>query len=249
MTSSPETCVVLQPGYLPWLGFFEQMHRADEFVILDDVQFDKHGWRNRNRIKGPTGAQWLTVPVRAKGMDKPLIRDVQIDDTQHRWPAKHLQSLRTNYRPCPFFDWLYPDLEATLLRHWTHIVDLDIALIELLCRKLGLQRPLHRASAIETNDERCQRLVGICHHLGCTHYYSGAAARDYISIPVFQRAGITVEFQDYKHPEYAQRYGPFISHLSIVDLLFNCGPRSLEILLQSTTTRTERPTPAPHHPA
>lgn len=232
MTPKARTCVVLQPGYLPWLGFFEQMHRADEFVFLDDVQFDKHGWRNRNRIKGPTGAQWLTVPVRIRGLDQPPICDVEIDATQGRWAAKHLAALRTNYGPCPFFDWLYPDLAAVLTQPWTHIADLDIALVERLSGKLGLPRRCQRSSALGAGDGRCERLIEICRKLDCTHYYSGAAAREYLELSAFARAGITVEFQDYAHPEYPQRYGAFVFHLAIVDLMFNCGPRSLNILLQ-----------------
>jgi len=224
------TCVVLQPGYLPWLGFFEQMHRADEFVFLDDVQFDKHGWRNRNRIKGPEGPQWLTVPVRISGLSERRICDVEIDATQRRWAVRHLQALRSNYGPCPFFDWLYPELETTLQRPWTHVAELDIALVKLLCDKLGLVRRTHRSSQLGVGDGRCERLVEICRKLDCSHYYSGAAAQCYLDAAAFARAGVTVEFQDYAHPTYLQRYGAFVSHLSIVDLMFNCGPQSLAVI-------------------
>jgi hypothetical protein len=226
----PRTCVVLQPGYLPWLGFFDQLERADEFVFLDDVQFDKHGWRNRNRIKGPDGPQWLTVPVRMGGRSWPRICDVTIDSTQRRWVAKHLQSLRSNYGPCPFFDWLYPELEAVLRQPWERIADLDIALVSRLCNLLGLRRSIHRSSPMDIAGDRCERLVEICRRLGCDHYYSGVAARDYLDVALFERAHIGVEFQEYVHPEYAQRYGAFVSHLSVVDLMFNCGPGSLGII-------------------
>lgn len=224
------TCVVLQPGYLPWLGFFEQLWRADEFVLLDDVQYDKHGWRNRNRIKGPAGPLWLTVPVRVTGCGQPPIRDVEIDATQRRWATRHLHALRANYAPCPFFGWLYPELEAVLTRPWTRLVDLDIALLHLLAGKLGLRPPAQRSSELGIGGERCTRLVRLCERLGCGRYYSGAAARDYLEPEVFAAAGIAVEFQDYAHPHYPQRYGDFVSHLSVVDLLFNCGPASLNVL-------------------
>jgi len=238
------TCVVLQPGYLPWLGFFEQMHRADEFVFLDDVQFDKHGWRNRNRIRGPEGPLWLTVPIRVSGLGKPHIRDVEIDHTQQRWPARHLHALRTCYGPCPHFDWLYPDLEAVLTQRWTRIAELDIAFIALLCDKLGLDRRTHRSSELSLGaaqadgDVRCGRLVEICGRLGCNHYYSGAAARDYLDESRFRQAGISVEIQHYAHPTYPQRFGGFIPQLSVVDLMFNCGPRSLEIVLGGQAAST-----------
>jgi hypothetical protein len=232
-----KTCVVLQPGYLPWLGYFEQVHHADVFVHLDDVAFDKHGWRNRNRIKGPDGAQWLTVPVRVSGKEERRIDSVEIDATQRRWIDKHLQALRTNYGPTPFFEWLYPDLEQTLTRGWTHIADLDIALIELLCTKLGVTSEFHRSSQMQITGDRCERLVAFCQQLGCTHYYSGAAASDYLEPDVFAAAGIDVTFQDYVHPTYPQRYGTFVSHLSVIDLLLNCGPQSRAILLHHAAAR------------
>jgi hypothetical protein len=228
---SPRTCVVLQPGYLPWLGFFEQLARADEFVYLDDVQFDKHGWRNRNRIKGPGGPVWLTVPVRVSGLEQPVIRDVEIDATQRRWATKHLQALRQHYGRCPHFDWLYPDLEACLTQSWTRIADLDITLTQRLAGKLGLQRRTHRSSELAVPDDRCGRLIDLCRRMECGFYYSGAAARDYLDVEDFRAAGIRVEFQDYAHPTYPQRYGEFVPYLSVVDLMFNCGPESLSILL------------------
>jgi hypothetical protein len=232
MSGSPfRTCVVLQPGYLPWLGFFEQMARADVFVYLDDVQFDKHGWRNRNRIKGPGGPQWLTVPVRIKGLHKPRINEVLIDTTRGDWARKHLTALQTNYRPCPFFDWLFGDLEDLLLRPWRYISDLDIAATSLLCAKMGLHRRVLRTSTLRVGAGRTERLIEICRRVDCDHYYSGAAARDYLDATAFERAGMTVGFQEYDHPTYPQRFGPFVSHLSAVDLLFNCGPESLDVVL------------------
>ena len=230
MNASSRTCVILQPGYLPWLGFFEQMARADEFVYLDDVQFDKHGWRNRNRIKGPGGAQWLTVPVRLHGLDQPPIHEVLIDPARPQWAAKHLQAIRTCYGPSPFFDCLFPGLADVLSRDWTHIAELDIAVAAFLCEKLGLSRRVHRSSALGVEGDRCERLARICRRLGCDVYYSGAAAREYLDVSAFENAGIHVEFQDYRHPEYPQRFGGFVSHLSVVDLMFHCGPDSLSII-------------------
>ncbi len=230
MTDHRRTCVVLQPGYLPWAGFFEQMHRADVFVYLDDVQFDKHGWRNRNRIKGPNGPQWVTVPVRAHGLGKPLINEVAIDHTRANWGRKQLNALRAAYSPCAHFDWLFPELADVITRPWDLLVDLDLAATELLCRKLGLNRPIRRTAQMNVSGDRCGRLVDICRQLDCNTYYSGAAAADYLDHDLFASAGIAVEFQDYAPPTYPQRFPPFASHLSVVDLMFNCGPKSLEIL-------------------
>jgi len=196
------------------------------------VQYDRNGWRNRNRIKTADGPQWLTVPVHASLADATPLREVTIDPTQPRWAARHLNALRTNYAPCPYFDWLFPELETLLRRPWTHLVDLDEELIALLCDKLGLRRRIHRASELRVSGERCARLVEFCRVLRCDRYYSGAAARAYLDFGLFESAGIAVEFQDYEHPHYAQRFGDFVSHLSCVDLMFNAGPRSLRIITQ-----------------
>lgn len=229
------TCVILQPGYLPWLGFFEQVARADEFVFLDDVQYDKHGWRNRNRIKGPSGGpQWLTVPVRVSHLGRPLINAVEIDATQERWIERHLNALRACYGPCRWFEWLFPNIERVLRRPERSLANLDIALIELLCQKLELRASFRRSSEMNISAARCERLVEICQRLSCGRYYSGAAATAYLDIEMFQQAGIEVEFQEYAHPVYPQRFGEFRSHLSVVDLMFNCGPASLDILTAST---------------
>src|SRR5512138_290582 len=103
-------CVVLQPSYIPWRGVFDQIQRADIFVIYDDVQYDKHGWRNRNRIKTAQGAQWLTVPVQVSLKQPPLIHEVRID-TRTDWRKKHLLSIRHAYARAPFFGRVFPLLE------------------------------------------------------------------------------------------------------------------------------------------
>src|SRR5262245_54186546 len=107
--AAPRTLAVLQPGYLPWLGFFDQLLRSDVFVLSDDVQFDKHGWRNRNRVKSPTGPVWLTVPVRHKGLGFPSILDVEI--VPGRWAGKHISTLKQLYTRAPFAKRYLPELE------------------------------------------------------------------------------------------------------------------------------------------
>lgn len=225
--------VILQPGYLPWLGFFDQMAAADIFVYYDDVQYDKHGWRNRNRIKTTSGPQWLSVPVRWKGLGWPSIKEVTIDN-RSSWARKHRQSLKTNYSKARFFDYLFPDLERLLLQEWRWLLELDVAATAVLLNKLGLKRNILFASDLDVVGEKSERLLNICLALGAKTYLSGAAARDYLDISLFQRHGLQVEFQDYRHPVYPQLFGDFVSHLSVVDLIFNCGPQSLAILTNSS---------------
>jgi hypothetical protein len=224
------TLVVLQPGYLPWLGFFDQMQRADVFVYYDDVQFDKHGWRNRNRVKASDGtARWLTVPVLHSGRNQPTILEVEIDN-RTPWARKHVGTLRQFYRRAPFLDRYLPALEEVLERRWTLLVDLDLAVTRLLCGWLGLERRTLRASELGIPGKQSERLLALCQHLGARRYLSGASAREYLDTDLFTRHGVEVEWQDYVHPVYPQQHGEFVPHLSILDLLFNCGEDSPAIL-------------------
>jgi len=224
------TLVVLQPGYLPWLGFFDQMQRSDLFIYYDDVQFDKHGWRNRNRVKGPDGApHWLTVPVLHSGRNWPPILEVEIDN-RTPWARKHVGTLKQFYHKAPYLSRYLPALEEMLERGWTLLVDLDLAVTALICEWLGITRPTLRASTLGIPGKKSDRLLALCQHLGARRYLSGSAAKNYLDTELLARHGIEVEWQDYVHPVYPQQHGDFVPHLSIVDLLFNCGQESAAIL-------------------
>jgi hypothetical protein len=229
MTS--RTVVVLQPSYLPWLGYFAQMHRSDVFVVYDDVQYDKHSWRNRNRIKTAGGAQWLTVPVLTRGKDLPSNREVEIDNRQ-AWRRKHLLSLEQSYARAPFFGEYLGTFQDLLGREWRRLLDLNLACLNALAGLLRLRSPVRLASELGVPGRSTERLVGICRALGADRLFEGAAGRDYLDEAAFARAGIALEYQDYRHPVYPQLHGDFVPFLSVVDLLFNCGPRSLEVLAQ-----------------
>lgn len=221
--------VVLQPGYLPWLGFFDQMRRADVFVYYDDVQYDTHGWRNRNRIKTQGGPLWLTVPVRHSGLSKPRILDVVID-ARTNWAKKHVASIRQAYASAPFVKRYVPDLEDTLLRSWERLVDVDLAVAGLMAAWLGVHTRVERASLLGIDGGQSERLLKICQHFAATKYLSGSAARDYLDVPLFERNGIAVEWQDFAHPVYPQLHGAFAPYLSAVDLILNCGDQSRAVL-------------------
>lgn len=242
MTSTPpepaaagdaRTLVVLQPGYLPWLGFFDQMQRADVFVYYDDVQYDTHGWRNRNRIKAPAGPHWLTVPVRHAGLGKPRILDVEIDQSS-RWARKHGGTIRQYYGEAPFADRYLPDIEALLERPWARLVDLNLALAASLAESLDVHPTIARSSELQVEGERSERLLEICRRVGATRYASGSAARAYLDVELFRRNGVEVLWQDYQHPVYPQQHGAFVPYLSALDLLLNCGPESGRILREGS---------------
>ena len=223
--STARRIAVLQPGYLPWLGFFDQMVRSDLFIYYDDVQFDVHGWRNRNRIKGPGGLVWLTVPVRHSGRNKPSINEIEID-TRYPWIRKHLGTIAQFYRRAPHFEPYFTELSQVLSQPWTLLVELDLALIEMLRRWLGIGTETHRASSLGIGGERSDRLLDICERLGANTYLSGDAAKDYLDVDLFHEHGISVEWQAYEHPVYSQLHGDFAPYVSVLDLILNVGPES-----------------------
>ncbi len=222
---------ILQPGYLPWLGFFEQLYRSDVFVIYDDVQYDRESWRNRNRIKSANGIHWLTVPVHVKLSEAPLITSVKIDNTLN-WRKKHLTSIRQNYAKAPYFKDYIGFFEDAYIRKWEYILDVDMFFVVELAKFLGIGgKVIHHSSDLNITGNRIERLIGICRHFGADVFYEGSAGKNYIDESAFLSRGIKVEYQDYKHPVYNQLYGDFVPYLSVIDLLFNHGGESLSVLI------------------
>jgi len=219
---------VHQPQYLPWIGYFDKMRRADVFCYLNDVQYKKNEWQNRNRIKTAQNWQWLTVPVRYRFPEQ--INEVQINNTI-RWNKKHLQALITNYNRAPYFKAYSSIFEDIFSKEWDFISELNIHLIERL--KDALQLPEKKtiiSSQLNLRDEPTDRLIDICKALGANTYLAGQGAAGYMDIALFEKNGLKVIMQDFTHPVYPQLFEEFQSHLSIVDLLFNCGPESLDII-------------------
>lgn len=204
------------------------MRRSDVFVYYDDVQFDKHGWRNRNRIKTLEGPKWLTVPVRHSGLGWPLIKDVMIDG--NAWVRKHTGTLRQYYKDAPFADRYLPEFETLLREPRERLVDLDVATTAQLGKWLGIERPIVKTSELNIGGERSERLLNFCLHFGATTYLSGSAARDYLDVELFRSRGVNVVWQDYAHPTYPQLHGEFVPFLSVIDLLLNCGEDSARLL-------------------
>jgi len=230
------TVAVLQPGYLPWLGFFDQMRRADVFVYYDDVQYDTHGWRNRNRIKTQHGPLWLTVPVRHSGLSKPRILDVAID-ARTNWAKKHVSSIRQAYASAPFVKQYLPALDEILMRPWERLVDLDIAVAALVGEWLRMSPRVERSSELGIGGGQSERLLNVCRHFGASTYLSGAAARDYLDVALFERHGIAIAWQDYVHPVYPQLHGEFVPYMSAVDLVLNCGGDARAVLEAAACVR------------
>ncbi|MFW6116407.1 MAG: WbqC family protein [bacterium] len=221
-----------QPNFLPWLGYFHKMNEADEFVLLDNVQFPKGSYANRVKIKNrQQQAVWLTVPVRLSDGSRQKYNEIEIA-YDHQWQVDHANLLRDAYGQAPYFDQYFGDLMDLMTdRQYEHLAALSTALIRHLKRLLGIITPLRLAAELPgpfgTGNERN---LNICRHLGADVYLSGQGARSYNDEALFTSHGIELRYQHFDHPQYAQLHGEFIAKLSVIDLLFNCGPESRTIL-------------------
>jgi hypothetical protein len=207
------------------------MRRADIFCFLDNVQYKKNDWQNRNRVKTVRDWQWITVPVCYRYPQK--INEVTINNSVN-WKRKHLQTLVTNYSHAPYFRDYWGIFESTYAKDWVSIAELNICLIEEIRTALNLQhRPTVRASGFDLRQDPTDRLIDICLALGADTYLSGQDGTRYMDLERFQKAGIRIDIQEFEHPVYPQVFNGFQSHLSVVDLLFNCGPDSLDIIART----------------
>ena len=219
-----------QPQYLPWLGHFAKLAAADCWIFLDTVPYEKNGWQNRNRIKTPRGAQWLTVPVRARLGT--LIRDVEIDASQP-WSRKHLEALRVNYARAPYFARHFAELEELLRRPWRLLAELNVEVTRFLAGALGLSRRMVRASELPpASPDPTGRLLDLCRTVGGDTYLAGQDGARYMDLEQFRAGRVAIWGRKYQHPTYRQLDGDFLPFLSVVDLLLNHGESSLEILRQ-----------------
>lgn len=219
------TGVILQPSYIPWRGYFHLIHLADIFVFLDDVQYTKRDWRNRNLVKGPHGPHWLTVPVITRGRRQQLIKDVEIDNSTS-WGKHHASTLRHCYAQSRYFDKYMDFLEEKYARPWGNLCELDVDFTRSLAHLLNIHTHFVRSSELNAGGTRAEKLISICKLLNITTYISGPSARDYIPLEAFARENIELVYHSYEYPEYPQLFGDFAPNVTIVDLLFNCGDRS-----------------------
>lgn len=228
-----------QPVYLPWLGLFHKIALADLFISFDQVQYQPKDWNNRNRIKTPQGtAIWLSVPVLRKGYLEKTISDIEINNSEP-WARKHWRSLSMAYQKAPFYSRYAGFFEDTYHRRWESLVELNIYMLRWFLDTLGIAVPVRSAGEWNLQGEKSDLVLDMCKQVGARQYIFGALGRDYADVPTFEAAGVTPMFQDYHHPVYPQLHGDFVSHLGVVDLLFNCGDESRDILLSGNLSRSD----------
>ncbi len=231
-------CVaIVQSSYIPWKGYFDLIRAADEFILLDDVQFTKRDWRSRNRIKTKDGLYWLTIPVQTSGRYQQRIMDTTIADST--WSERHWQTIQSAYARTPFFDAYAPQLREAYQRVTSNrLSDVNRSLLERVCQMLGITTPIRWSSEYHPREGRNERLIDLCVKSGATDYLSGPSARGYVDEAVFADAGVTVHFADYSgYREYDQPYPPFEHAVSVLDLLFCTGPAATDYLKDLSPSR------------
>lgn len=220
-----------QPTYLPWMGYFDLIDQVDLFVILDNVQFVKQSWQQRNRIRTGNGLQWLTVPVAFRGRLGQLIKEVEIRDSD--FARNHIRAIELAYARSPFFSQYFPSLSERIeeLRKGL-LLDLNLGLIRWALEILKIETPLVRASTLGVHGKRTELLANICEVLGANEYLSPLGSAEYLLAEqnVLCQRRVDVAFQNYHHPQYHQVFTPFEPFTSVIDVIFNCGDQSPAII-------------------
>jgi len=224
---------VHQPQYIPWLGYFHKIAKSDCFVFLDQVQYKGREFQNRNKIRTKEGWIWLSVPVLCKGLSRQSIFDVLIDNG-FPWARKHLMSLKSCYARAEFFDAHFPFFEQAYAQSWEKLKDLNIHISNYILKQLSITTPIHFESEWDIDRKGTDRIIEICKKMNTDTYLSGIGGKAYLEEEKFAKVGIKLIYQDFPHPVYRQQFclddEDFIPYMSVLDLLFNEGLRSREIL-------------------
>ncbi|NIM12111.1 MAG: hypothetical protein GTO45_08370 [Candidatus Aminicenantes bacterium] len=219
-----------QPNFIPWSGYFYKMLKCHRFVFLDDVQYNRRSVTSRVKIKTQQGEKWLSVPVKKKGRYHQLVSEVELE-TDNIWKKKIQGTLQSSYGKAPYYKIYFPEFETILQKDHRSLAELNIELIQWLAQAFEVKTPMVKSSELAgISGQSTERLVTICKAVGASQYLSGFGGQKYQEQEMFRQNNIELVVYDFKHPEYLQLWGDFILGLSAIDLLFNCGPQSAEIL-------------------
>ncbi len=218
-----------QIHFMPGLRYFSKMKNSDIFVFLDDVQYEKREFQNRNKIKTLHGFQYLTVPVITKGRFNQLIKDVEINNT-YDWKKEHIKAIETNYSKAKYFKDYFSEILEIYNNNYQKLIEISLKTIDFFKKHFQIKTPFVFSSTLNIDKKSTERLVEICKKLNCDVYLSGVGAKSYLDEGKFKEAGIKIVWQNFEIKEYPQLYGQFIPDLSSVDLILNCGKESINYL-------------------
>ncbi len=226
--------VVLQPTYLPWMGYFGMIDIADIFVFYDDVQFVKQSWQQRNKIKSADG-QWIWLPVHVIQEFGQNINEVKINDASN-WRNKHWKSIYQSYAKALYFKDYGPEIERIYQKEWKLLSELNMFIIEKLSQLLGVRIPrfVKSSELSDLKGEKTERLSLVLQQIGADEYVSGPGAQDYMDVHILKAKGIKLYWYEFQHPVYPQIRGEFIPYLSAIDLLFNTGGEAIRYIREGS---------------
>lgn len=218
----------IQSSFIPWRGYFDFIASVDVFVFLDDVQYTKRDWRNRNKIKTPKGTEWLTVPVCYESRSQ-LIQQTKIDYSQN-WIKQHLNAWQVNYAKSLYYEDITKILTGLSESNEETITQLNIRLIQRICDYLGISTPMVLSSDLALSGTKTDHLIDLLVKLNAKTYLSGPSADGYLDKDAFRRHGISLEYKSYDYQPYSQLWGEFDGAVTVLDLIANCGPKSQKLI-------------------
>ncbi len=225
-----KSVAIMQPTYLPWSGYFGLLESVDTFVILDNVQFAKRSWQQRNKIKTPNGSRWLTVPIESKGKRDQVIEKTIIN-SEKDFSSQHKKSIEVNYAKSRFFKNEYKQIFKLINPGKKFLAELNLDLIEYFCYRLSIKTKIIKASQINCSGAKANLLFSICNTLGAQTYISPPGSKEYLKEgSLFDSSNIKVNYFNFNHPKYEQLWGEFLPYMSLIDMIFNCGDESIELI-------------------
>lgn len=228
------TIGIHQPNYIPWIGYFYKIWMSDIFVFLDDAQFEKNGYADRNSIKTPQGTCYLKVPVELKRGLSTKYNEVRLKD-ELLWREKQLKTIQMNYKKAPYFGEIYPDIEKLFISGNKELSTFNIHFITTIAEKLNLNTDYKCSSEMDICGSGVNRIIRIVKACGGNVYYSGKGGANYQNEEEYDNEGIKLQYAKFVHPRYPQLWSEFIENLSVLDLLFNCGYEQSERLIKHAT--------------
>lgn len=220
---------VIQSAYIPWRGYFDFIDSVDLFIVYDDVQYSRGAWRNRNRVKLPTGPAWITVPVETRPAQPP-IDELRIAGGGKPWRSSHRGLLRQSFGRSPWREEALALWEAGVAGEETLLSRLNVRLLGLICGHLGIRTPLRLSREYAPRGAKTDRLIDLLTKVGARTYLSGPAARGYLDERAFRERGIRLEYKSYAYPPYPQPWGAFDGQVTVLDLIANAGPEARSYL-------------------
>ncbi|UYI47292.1 WbqC family protein [Vibrio natriegens] len=225
---------ILQPNYIPWKGVFDMINQVDEFVFFDDVDYTSRDWRTRNKVRTSGESKWLTVPVKKMPRGTKIF-EIEIAN-DGKWQKKHKATISQSYSKSKYFDDYKWILDEIYDQEWTNLSEFNIYVTKLLCRVLDIKCEFSNSKDIDSSGSKDDRLISICKSLNGTHYLSGPAAKDYIDNQKFKVANIELSYIDYSfYQEYTQCHDGFDHYVSVIDLIFNCGPDAKKYITEKVS--------------